>query len=80
MNSEEKEDFKLLNNSYYRVDFTQRNKIIEFDGEYWHPDTNFDNTKDLFFKYKGFDVLRISENEYAKFPKETIEKCIKFLN
>ena len=32
------------------------------------------------FESKGYKVCRIPEAEYNKFPKETIEKCINFLN
>lgn len=75
----DKENFSLLNSSYYRVDFTQRNKIIEYDGEYWHKNENFDREKDNFFISKGFQILRIKEKEYLKNKQQTIDKCITFL-
>ena len=31
-------------------------------------------------KENGFELLVIWESEYKKFPEETLEKCIKFLN
>lgn len=55
------------------------NKIIEFDGSYWHKDIEKDLKRDQFLKDMGYEVLRIKENEYRQNPKETIEKCIDFI-
>ena len=34
----------------------------------------------LFLKSIGYSVLRIKENDYLKNNKETVERCIKFIN
>lgn len=69
-----------LNTKFYRIDFAQNNKIIEFDGDYWHRNTQEkDILKKLFLKYKGYNVLRITENEYNSDKELTINKCISFL-
>lgn len=77
-------DFKLkhtkANKKWYKLDFLFYKKIIEFDGIFYHKDKEKDDIADKFFKSKGYQILRISELEYNKSPKETIEKCLIYLN
>lgn len=65
------------------VDFKCGNKIIEFDGTYWHTtekQKNIDKTRDEFLKSKGYEILRVDEKYYYKNKPEIIEECIKFIN
>lgn len=76
------EDLLYLNKNRYNIDFILENKIIEFDGEYWHKikDSSIkDMIKDKFLQSKGFLILRIPEMEFVNNSQETIEKCLKFL-
>jgi len=63
----------------------KQNKIIEFDGIYWHKvrleegGSNTDEAKDELYKRNGYTVLRIGEEEFAKEKDKVIEKCLKFL-
>lgn len=64
------------------VDFKCGNKIIEFDGDYWHSKEHqkcIDVKRDKFLKSKGYDILRISESDYYNNPDGVINKCLKFL-
>ena len=70
----------LLNRRKYHIDFKFNNKIIEFDGEYWHIDKEKEFIKDEFFKIKGYEVLHIKEKDYYENPQRTITKCLTFLN
>lgn len=69
------------------LDFVCGNKIIEYDGEYWHGTTKeYDKLRDYILTKRGYDVLRVSSNEYNNTKKgitrkqKTIEKCVEFLN
>ena len=77
--------FYTGNKKFYIIlpDFKLNNKIIEFDGDYWH---SLEKTKkrDKFFnrflKSKGYKIKRVKENDYYKNKNKIINKCIKFLN
>lgn len=64
-----------------------KNKIIEFDGTYWHKNgkqvknTNAlrDSEKDKLLTNSGFFVLRVKEEDYKKNPQEIVDKCLDFL-
>jgi hypothetical protein len=60
------------------------NKIIEFDGTYYHRNTpenkKRSEIRDQKLKKAGYDVLHILESDYRKHPKETLQKCVDFLN
>lgn len=71
----------LLNKHKYHVDFSVDNKIIEFDGTYWHKKTKEkDLVRDEFLRSLGYKVLRIKEVEFTKNKEKTIKECIEFLN
>jgi len=64
-----------------------KNRIIEFDGDYWH-DYNKRNKpinklreekRDILLKNSGFQILRIFEKDYKNNMEQTISKCLKFL-
>lgn len=62
------------------LDFKLDEKIIEFDGEYWHRNSKEkDDLKDELLIEKGYQVLRIKELEYYKNKKKIVNKCLKFL-
>jgi very-short-patch-repair endonuclease len=71
-----------------KPDFILDNKIIEFDGVYWHDhkrrnkpeNMKRETIKDKELISSGYSILRINEIEYEKNKQETIEKCVKFLN
>ena len=70
----------FLNKNRYHIDFLMDNKIIEFDGIYWHKDIKYELAKDAFLQLKGYQILHISEQEYYKEPEKVLQKCLEFLN
>jgi hypothetical protein len=83
--------FKELNNewfindgiNFYFCDFKIENKIIEYDGMYWH--NNFyekDEIRNNTYKKMGFKVLILNENDFSEknINTEAISKCLKFIN
>ena len=78
-----------LNKKIVLPDFidTRQNKIIEFDGEYWHKVKNKDYVfsdnpdvkKQNLLNENGYQVLRIGEKEYKNDKQGTIKKCLNFL-
>lgn len=65
-----------------KLDFKYENKIIEFDGDYWHSkpeQIEKDNLRDGYLTPKGYKILRIKESEYMNNPLLITEKCIKFI-
>ena len=69
-----------LNKHKYHIDFVIDDRIIEFDGTYWHKDNNKDAIKDIFLQHRGYKILRIDEKTYRTNPNETLQKCLTFLN
>ena len=80
-------------------DFVYGNKIIEFNGDFWHANPNkYDAddhirdgmlAKDIWEKdaikkrvaeAEDFEIFVVWENEFRKYPEETIKKCIDFIN
>lgn len=67
----------------FPVDFKLGNKIIEFDGDYWHNNEKtkvLDGRKTEYLTNKGYQVLRILESEYRANSGLVIEKCLSFIN
>ena len=75
-----KEVFIHNDNKFYIPDFVYKDKIIEYDGQYWH-DKNKDKERDSFYFKNGYKLLKISDNDFnrQKKPKEIIIKCVNFL-
>lgn len=71
--------FTNTNKKFYRVDFKYNNKIIEFDGEFWHNDESKETSKDLYLESMGYDIIHIKHSEFIKNPQKEINKCIEFL-
>ena len=67
------------NKRYYKPDFMYKDKIIEFDGSFYHNDEDKEITKDKFYNSLNYKVLHIPDKEYVNYPQETIQKCINFL-
>ena len=71
-------DIKIIN-----VDFKMGNKIIEFDGDYWHSkeeQIKIDKMRDDYLIKKGYIVKRVKEKEYKLNKECVINECLKFLN
>lgn len=65
------------------VDFKYKNKIIEFDGDYWHSkpeQIEKDILRDKYLISKGYQVLRIKEIDYKNDKEKIITECLMFLN
>jgi hypothetical protein len=73
------DDFDLLKKNMIFIDFMYDNKIIEYDGEYFH-DKDEDSKRDTYLESLGFITLRISHKECCKERTAQISKCIEFLN
>jgi len=67
-------------NSIMLHDFKQNNKIIEYNGIYWHDNIN-DNIRYSVLKKMGYDILVVTSNEYSQHKKDEkiIDKCVNFL-
>jgi very-short-patch-repair endonuclease len=68
------------------IDFST-NKIIEFDGTYWHgkhlinqPNKMREEERDRHITEGGFKVLHIKEEDYRNNPENVIKCCLEFLN
>lgn len=82
-------EFRLsLNDRIILPDFfiKDNNKIIEFDGAYWHGKYQSDNTNVIREKHRdtsiiksGYSVLHIKELDYYKDPEKEIQKCLDFI-
>ena len=73
------ESFNYVN-TVMIVDFKYGNKIIEYNGQYWH-NTEKDKIRYNILKKMGYDVLVVTSDEFNrnKKPKEIINKCLNFL-
>lgn len=70
----------LLNLKDYHLDFSYKNKNIEFDGTHWHKNRKEkDKARDKYLKSKGWKILRIPEKQYVKNPDKYLHKCKNFL-
>lgn len=64
------------------VDFKLGNKIIEFDGDYWHStdkQKKIDIIRDDILNKKGYIIKRIKENEYRLNKVKIVNDCLEFL-
>jgi very-short-patch-repair endonuclease/transcriptional regulator with XRE-family HTH domain len=71
--------FQKLNKKRYHVDFILNNRIIEYDGDYWHNDPEKENIKDQFLNSKGFSIFHVLDSSYKKDPDKVLNECITFL-
>jgi len=60
------------------------NKIIEFDGDYWHGEARGnkerDRIRDEKIKESGYKILHIREKDYNNNPNDVIKRCLEFIN
>lgn len=77
------DDYRRLCGGYwFAVDFFYENKIVEFDGHYWHrleKTRKRDMIKTQILEQNGYEVFRIPEKEYDKNPLQIEKKCIEFI-
>jgi len=61
-----KKEKKLIGESKVTmfVDFKFYDKVIEFDGSYWHQNKEYDEIRDKILIKRGYKVLRINEKDY----------------
>jgi len=62
------------------LDFKQNNKIIEYNGNYWHSKEK-DNLRYKILEDIGYEILIVTSDEYRrdKLDENIINKCINFL-
>lgn len=67
-------------NTVMMLDFKYKNKIIEYNGNYWH-NSEKDNIRYSILKEMGYDVLVVTSDEYNRNKKSAniVDKCLKFL-
>lgn len=77
-----KKERAIYQRHMYQLDFRYKNKNIEFDGNYFHNANNKDKDllRDKILTERGFQILRISENDYYSNQDKIIESCVEFLN
>jgi hypothetical protein len=70
----------MYENSVMLHDFKQNNKIIEYNGIYWHNNVK-DSKRYQILKKMGYEILVITSDEYrkGKMSEEVIDKCLNFL-
>jgi len=85
----------LFNNGEYAIhdnkgfifpDFLikDNNKIIEFDGDYWHGKKRGNQKRDFEREQRiinsGYSVFRVREKDYMKEPNFIIQECLNFIH
>lgn len=68
-----------LNKFRYSVDFLFNNKIIEFDGKYWHSNVDREKEREKFILSKKYEIFHVREMDFRKTPEKVIEECLIFL-
>jgi hypothetical protein len=70
-----------LPQSYIYIDFLYDNKIVEYDGDYFHQNNvERDNVRDNFLRSLGYDILRIKHSECKRDFNDCVERAKKFLS
>lgn len=74
------------NGSKFFLDFyvKDNNKVIEFDGDYWHGEKRGNQKRDMEreekLKQLGFtNIFHVKERDYRSDPKKIIKECIDFI-
>ena len=74
------------NRSTYFLDFyvEDNNKVIEFDGDYWHGEKRGNQQRDAEreanLRQLGYtDILRIRERDYNADPDAVVRRCVEFI-
>ena len=70
----------------YFLDFyiEDNNKVIEFDGDYWHGEKRGNQKRDIEreinLKQLGYkNIMRVKERDYRNDPDAVIAQCVKFI-
>ena len=69
----------------YFTDFLIKdtNKIIEFDGDYWHGEKRGNQERDRIreksIKSMGYDIYRVKERDFNRNPHFVIQECLNFI-
>ena len=70
----------------YFLDFyvKDNNKVIEFDGDYWHSEKRGNQTRDKLredsLRKLGFDnILHVKEQDYKANPDKVVQECVDFI-
>lgn len=76
----------IINKKNYFLDFyiKDNNKVIEFDGDYWHSEHRGNQERDRIreceLKKLGYiNILHIKECDYIANPKKIIKECLDFI-
>lgn len=73
-----------LGDSFIKPDFIKDNKIIEFDGDYWHGEARGNQQRDKERDEKlislGYKILRVRERDWKQDKESVIKECMEFLN
>ena len=63
--------------------YPAKNKIIEFDGDYWHGEKRGNKQRDedrqKILESEGFIVKRVKERDYKENRQKVIDECLTFL-
>lgn len=64
----------------YFPDFVYNNKIIEYDGVYWHDDEKDKKRNDFYLKM-GYELFIVTSDDFNRNKKDDniIDKCVSFL-
>lgn len=79
------EYFVNRNHGCYFLDFyiNDNNKVIEFDGDYWHGEARGnierDNLREKELTNMGFIIKRVKERDYNENPEKVIQECVEFI-
>ena len=76
-----------INKHKYFLDFyvKDNNKVIEFDGDYWHSEKRGNQKRDRKreeeLKSIGFtNIFHVKEQDFKKDPEKVINECLEYLN
>ena len=73
------------NGKCYLLDFYVKdtNKVIEFDGDYWHGEARGniqrDKKREDELRQMGYNIFRVKERDYRKNHDKVIQECLEFL-
>ena len=70
----------------YFLDFyvKDNNKVIEFDGDYWHSDKRGNKLRDFLrekeLRHLGYkNILKVKEHDYRENPDKVVQQCLDFI-
>lgn len=72
---------KNIDKHIFYLDFWQNNKVIQFQGSYWHRNTKIEDQlrKRILQENHNMKVLYIDQNQYYKNKQNIIQECLNFL-